>query len=489
MTTYQILIVDDEAASLAYMRGIIEAYATGYAVAAEAHDGAEALEMLSKNEPDILMTDIRMPGMDGVALAKEARRLYPRIIILMVSGYSDFEYARGALAAGAEDYLLKPLGVSQVSKKLGELHDRLDAEYTRRRLGCLSAALYGDRAEPRGLFACDRFRLAVLRKGNLSSVNRLSANAPLLIDQNDDEQWLLSGRDEQEWICIFPQDTAFENRIKRFYQSCMQSSDGLSVTLVYGRAHTLNALREGALRLLQILDERLVIGLSQLIDGTRESPAPSPETGHFLEKARQCLSVSDYPRLKELLFQWTMLCDQKAMPQRMAEEGLDRLASLAISQIPAHKGKNKQITMEIAEIMQVARSLSEAVSGVWDILFEASARGLGAESHKREELLQEITAYVREHYAEPLSVQSICTAFGVSPTYLSRLFRSGGSTTFGELLTDCRIAQAKTLLKDHGNVRLKDIAQCVGYDDPSYFIKVFKKQTGLTPTQYADDPD
>lgn len=284
--------------------------------------------------------------------------------------------------------------------------------------------------------------------------------------------WLLKGRDRREWICVLNGDADPERALE-----IQEDPEGLPVTVVYRKKVAADALQSTAAMLTEALENRLVMGVNQLIrmsgsGGDGKSAIPNS----MLQKIRHCISVSDYQRLKELLVQWAMECDRTALPQRLAEEAVERIASIALDELPMHRDRRRDVRMELEEIFQVARSMTEAMSGVWDILFEAAAREANKDRRQRDngELMGEIITYIRERYAQLLSVQSVCAAFGVSPTYLSRLFRHESSTTFSELLTDCRIEQAKALMLTHGDSKLKDIAQCVGYEDPSYFIKVFK---------------
>lgn len=171
---YRVVIVDDEEASLLYLRSIIDQFCPGFRVVREANDGLGARQVLAKEKPDVLITDVRMPGMDGVALAKEARRFYPEITILMISGYSDFEYARGAVSVGAEEYLLKPLNVMQIAGIMENIRGRLDDKYERLRAEALNAAVYEGKYDLRlfrQLFGQPRFHMAAIRRGNLR-VNR-----------------------------------------------------------------------------------------------------------------------------------------------------------------------------------------------------------------------------------------------------------------------------------------------------------------------------
>ena len=95
--------------------------------------------------------------------------------------------------------------------------------------------------------------------------------------------------------------------------------------------------------------------------------------------------------------------------------------------------------------------------------------------------------YINENYAQPLSMQSVCDEIGISQTCLSRLFRKYSDTTFNAYLTRCRMEAAMNLLRDKPDLLLRDVAACVGYDDSSYFTKVFHQYTGKTPSQFTSD--
>lgn len=103
-----------------------------------------------------------------------------------------------------------------------------------------------------------------------------------------------------------------------------------------------------------------------------------------------------------------------------------------------------------------------------------------------QELYDSAVAYIQENYAQPLSMQSVCDEIGISQTYLSRLFRKYSDMTFNTFLTQCRMEAAKKLLQEKPDLLLYDVAACVGYEDSSYFTKVFRQYTGKTPSQWAN---
>ena len=123
---YKVLIVDDETPALRYLQTIVEKYAPSCEIAGCCTSGEEALARLQKEHIDLLLTDISMPAMDGISLSMEARQMQPDIHIIIVTGYADFEYAKGAIQASVDDYILKPVSVSQMKDALDKLRLRMD---------------------------------------------------------------------------------------------------------------------------------------------------------------------------------------------------------------------------------------------------------------------------------------------------------------------------------------------------------------------------
>lgn len=123
---YKVLIVDDEYSSSHYIEALIEKKCPGFAVSASAENGRQALEQIDRERPDVLISDIRMPVMDGIELIETVSRSCPDVVLVLVTGYQDFEYARKALRAGVSEYLLKPVKPSQMQQLMEEIKRKLD---------------------------------------------------------------------------------------------------------------------------------------------------------------------------------------------------------------------------------------------------------------------------------------------------------------------------------------------------------------------------
>lgn len=127
---YQVLLVDDELPALRFIQSIIEKYAPDFQVTHTCPSGEKAYEYLQSHAVDVLITDIAMQRMNGIELAKLARRLQQDIHIVVISGYAEFEFAQGAIQAAVDDYILKPVGISQMKQVLSKLKSALDEEHS-----------------------------------------------------------------------------------------------------------------------------------------------------------------------------------------------------------------------------------------------------------------------------------------------------------------------------------------------------------------------
>ena len=124
---YRVLIVDDEMPALRFVQSIIERFSKNFQVAGVATSGEQGFQLLEQQMFDLLITDIGMRGMNGIELAQAARAMQPNIRIVIISGYGKFEYAQGAIQAGVDDYLLKPVSISKMTAILENLEKKLDA--------------------------------------------------------------------------------------------------------------------------------------------------------------------------------------------------------------------------------------------------------------------------------------------------------------------------------------------------------------------------
>ena len=125
---YRVLIADDEMPALRYTRNIIQQFCSQFQIVDAVISGEAALKVLQAQAIDLLITDISMHGMSGIELAQSAKKLQPDLHIVIISGYGEFEYAQGAIQAGVDEYVLKPVSITKMASILQSIQEKLDSE-------------------------------------------------------------------------------------------------------------------------------------------------------------------------------------------------------------------------------------------------------------------------------------------------------------------------------------------------------------------------
>lgn len=212
---YTILIVDDERPAQTFIKAICQKYCPAFDTILLSGSADDALRLMAQQHVHVLVTDISMPGINGIELAQRVRQLYPRTHTVIVSGYAEFEFARGAIQAGVDDYLLKPVEIQSFRQILDRIRETLDEEANDLMEETLTRLLCGEAVdEPLlcSLFSSRMMRFALVRQGNLFTV-RFAKFRTAQLRQVHQAGWIaFYGRDEQETILL----RSSADRQKRF---------------------------------------------------------------------------------------------------------------------------------------------------------------------------------------------------------------------------------------------------------------------------------
>ena len=428
MRLYSVLLVDDEEDAVQVIMKKINWESMGFRIAGYAGNGIEALEMAEKAQPDVVMTDIRMPYMDGLSLSRKLKELYPNIRIIIFSGFDDFEYAREAIQIEVEPYL------TAVSvKKLAE-------EHVREKWDCRIFSYLGE---------------------------------IIIITQLSEKREVTDYTDYMDRFCKMARRvcraevTAGIGRvcdeIKDIPISYKGAADAVSYRVILGNTRAINITEVNPKNADESWEERAVRQLFKMIrTGDRQS----------LEKA-----VSECVR--KLFGRETSLQKYRLLIMEIITEffrfGSDN--QLKTEQI---FGQNEDV---YGEIMRM-----ESVEAVQTWLMAVSARMqdmiLADRTNTTKSFVKRAAEYVKEHYSDQeLSVEVVCKALGVSTSYFSTVFKKETGKTFVKYLTEFRMEKAAELLLTKEE-KTYLIAQKAGYSDPNYFSYVFKRQFGVPPSKY-----
>lgn len=489
---YRVLIAEDEPAAMQHISTIIRIKCPGFEVAGTADNGKTALEMLETLKPDILITDVKMPVMDGITLVKKAGEKYPEILSVIISGYQDFDYAREALRSGCCDYILKPVKPSTFQERMRILQGKLDEAYyvmRNRMIREMCRGILPDEQKFKRVFSSDEYYVALFRKNSLP--RRFVNSRGIEIFSIKDEQMMVYGRDEMEALYICPRELLFHNS---FYQLMMHMVEkekaGASFYTMVLREDSVSAMRlpEVIKELYQTLDYRLIIGRNQVIvKGDEECVISNSESRNPLLERLEVM-VKDHAsqqKLQEEIAVCFCKWEEEGHTQLWVEDKVREIFGL----FRRHRALDEPIEMceyFMDEAFYYSTSMKELAVNISQIL----SKGMNEEARRIKidtpEFFEKITEYMKKHLTEQLSPQNICEVFGISQTYLSRLFRKYSTMGFNKTLNMLRIEKARDIMKENPSLFIKDVAAMAGYADQFYFSRIFRSVVGISPTEYME---
>ncbi len=489
---YRAMIVDDEPAALEYLCSVIEKKCSGFEIAAQAGNGEEALALIDTVQPDIVITDINMPRMDGISLVSRLYAQYPEVATVIVSGYQDFEYAKGAIQSGVSDYLLKPLKPSDMQKLLKRVELKIGRLYHSRRTE-LMKAMCGNRHFEANMslaryFPSPSYYAAIIRKNGLPK--RFTRQTGFEIFSTEDEVVMLYGRDEMEALYLYPQEmlgsNPFSDTVRQLYEA--EHAPRFYVTAVYHNASfPISAFPDVVQTLYHKLDECIVIGQNQFIEDTETTR--SEKAAHGEQEQRELVEYlirnENGDRLLDEAGKLVDIWRDAGHTQLQIENQLRYLLHL-ISEKPGFLMFHGNYDFLLDEILYNVANMEELKHEVEALLRIALPASSRAEFDKPERLFEVILAYLRNHIEEPLTIGALCDKFNLSQATLSRWFRKYKGMSLGNYLTEMRIDKAKLILTQHPDVHIKDVAERLGYSDQFYFSRIFRSVVGVCPSDYTN---
>lgn len=492
---YRILVADDEPAGMNHVCAIIEKKCPRYKITGRAENGQDALSLIRHNPPDIVITDVRMPVMDGIRLVTQMKQEYPEISAVIVSGYSEFDYVKGALKSGVCDYLLKPLVPLDLVRLLGQLEIKLKKQYYMKRNQILKTLCCGmdlGSGEVSHYFPDGGYYCALFRKNGLPG--RFSKFKGIEIFSMEEEQVYIYGRDEMEAIYLIPERLllrdSFTEAAEKIFRR--ENSGAAYVTgIVCPEAFSLEEFPRMAKKLYRKLDETIVTGHSRLVllDGSKKTSGRNGEEKEKYEQLEQLVRFGKYDRILKAFSEMLCIWEKNQYPQIHVEVRVRALFStlLSLYQPELNVADAAYALEEIFLCALDANDFSDSIKALLGQYFPKGDKDQNPdpEDHK-EHIYKEIRSFVYAHMAEPMTLHSICRIFGISQTTLSKMFRVYENTSFAAYMTRVRIEKAKELMKLAPPMLIKDIAERVGYADQFYFSRIFRSVTGVCPREYME---
>jgi two-component system, response regulator YesN len=501
----RIMIVDDEPVIRFGIKASVDWEKEGFVVIGDYANGAEALERLKSDHVDILITDIKMPVMDGLTLTQHALRLDPRIKVILVSSYNDFEYVHQGLKLGVVDYILKHtlepdelLATVQkcseiiseevrLENRLVDAHEHVSARLRARYAKVLKRFLAGNYHElPVGGYP------DWLNESYTAVYIRLNGVRGM----------------EETYGFLYPSimvEACVEAIYSRLPASVVMSTEACECfVLLSGQTdidHLLTQISKelsAEIGTAMTFGYQLGLGVEHIQDCFKESKEAC--TRDFFEGAGIYRYDNSQPRLART---GCHLPSMLPVSHTMNDEIFERIVAewkadwVKGGTTPAALKEEAcrvlsmmyKYAVDSFALVEAFEQLfeSESLNGLCDCLIDQFA-GLGRHVGQSPELsnpVEKALGYIQTHYLESVTLQQVADYVHVSKNYLSILFKKTMSQNFIDYLIDLRIRRAKELLI-HPELRIYEVAEQAGFNDVKYFSKLFKKITGLSPIDYRE---
>lgn len=520
------MIIDDEPIIRMGLKHVINWEDLGFKIVQEAKNGNDALGKFEEKPVDLIITDIKMPQMDGLDLLKALREKNNDVCVILLSGFAEFTYAQKGIEFGAFDYILKPMNPTDIEEVLNRAYKKL---------------MNNEKLKRSVLFSRDKVINDILQGKNLDKLYTLIKEYDLSFIRNQVQAAILELDDFEQQGEVWIQNGEYESilgKIKSIIEQEMKNNDDISSIITEGDLGSINIIMQQidiiddeelnkiALDVLDRILHRVknemqlnvTIGVGKVyetIESTCLSHFNAKESlkhkhvlgGNKIIHIEQLDSLEQnkfmYPLEEEkILISYILLGDSKAT--KFLGEILDQTIknmnyelykiSICFTQMIANIYKTVQekysFLNEVYNLMGIKdlgfvgyKNIEEIktnfINNISDLVDVINKYRLNKNDH----IVGKACQYILEHIDEDITLTSISEYLHISKNYFCTLFKQETGENFLEYLTKAKIDRAKVLLKED-NYKIYEISDLLGYKETGYFSKLFKKYTGFTPVDY-----
>lgn len=500
---YKVLLADDNALSRKAVRQSVSWKSNGCKVIGEAENGRKACEMIEKLRPDIVLMDIRMPGMTGLEAIRQLREQGIDSLYILITAYDDFSFAREGIQLGVFDYILKPVAEKElqrvVQKAVNSLMQEIQDGQREKRKRLLNESICGDTS------ALDELKDACARTGG-----RFQDYCMILLSSEK--------RIEDRFLEEIQKSCELRLPVRLLWTRCKEGAVFLCSfqELQMVREYNLLSLK-AAENMQEILQERgipSVISISE--NGKKIQDLPllyehaifARNSRFFLENQKvihyeslRSRSIRNEYELMEELEAFYLSCQnqedkmQENLRQFLicmekhenydAEYVRDILIQVGIMMTCQVRERDMGRYAKNAD--QIIRELSECKTAreayVWLQEYAELLAGSSSSAARLSAPARRILEYMNQHFQEHVSLQDVSEALDISSSHICRVLKNETGETFVTLLNKIRIQEAGKLLRE-GKWKVYEVAEKCGFSNYAYFYQLFKKETGISPTEW-----
>ena len=532
---YRVLLVDDEALTREAISENIRWQELGFELIASCENGRQAMEVIRQNTPDLVLTDICMPYVDGIELARYIYENCPDTRTVIISGYDEFEYAKQAVRYQVMEYILKPITPTELTDVLLKAKEKLDETRSRTRtLKKLKGAYQSNRPFLRGRFLNSLLRGDERPENLEEKMKDLDISLPgsfynTVILDGDDLTPFVSRypgiRDELAYfsICNITQELIEQKGLGVVFQNmnertviifCGSTREELEKRIDEGVGQVRCTIKE----LLQIetsagvgepvselgklyqsfekaraaLELKWLLGGSQvlrssLLNARQSTPV---DVQHWIGRVLSSVKAGSEEEIETEVRSFAQELREVRINRNRAIIYMQNLLLGVINGADLDEEQENEIVKEEKELMNRLYTYERLRDMATDIIAicQSISRLLNEQkdSYGKKQAVR-AQEYIEQNYMNSdVNLNSVCSYLAMSTSYFSTLFKQYTGETFIEALTRKRMEKAKYLL-EHTSKRAYEVAEEVGFADPHYFSVAFKKATGKTPTEYAKE--
>lgn len=528
----KVFLAEDEFIIREGIKNNIDWQAHGYEFCGEASDGELAFPLIQKTRPDILITDIKMPFVDGLALSRLVKKELPETEIIILSGYEEFDYAKEAIQIGVARYLLKPINGEtllqeidsvaeiilgkQKEKEIREKYQKeMEENSLRDQMDLFQHLVTGDCSMEELLSVADKldlkimapwYSIVLLKIQSMKHDYEEYSGSIVVVDERivklaEPEHVLVFDRALEGRAFLFKADSEEELLAyqKEYLGDVKEVLSGYANLRYFGGIGTpVNRLREipasfedasHAFAHRYLVAESCILDSSLLMqEGAAEHEdfrisAVNPEQ---IDRAKmqEFLRTGDLDEVVYFVDEFFGKLDGGAMKSRIFRQYITMDAYFSIVDFLKGLGLQKDEIEAPDQDGSILQDEKSAMDYIVRIMNKALVLREKKASSRYEDVVSEVIHYIEDNYAqEELSLNLLASHVNFSPNHLSMIFSQQTGQTLIRYLTDYRMNRAKELLRCSSK-KSSVISMEVGYKDPHYFSYLFKKTQGMTPTQY-----
>ncbi len=534
----KLVIADDEVKTLEGIEECLDWSGLGMEIAGRARNGLSALELVRKLEPDILMTDIKMPRLDGIELSMLLREEFPRLKIIFITGYADLSYIKSAFKYDVIDYILKPIDPDELEEVIAKTADKCRLE---KKMDDRSRELEAKIRQSLPLLREKFFQLLISgeikdRDEILERMAFLEVDLPengysMAVIVNIDDFYLLSasrsvremqllsysavnvaaevvnsaargaafesGQNEFTCIICFPADAdepSIEEKVDAIangIRSELNKYLDLSVTIGIGEwVDRIDRVASSYQSAKYAINQKMLVGKNKIIynSGIKlENETENPLDARDAEDLLIALRLGSCERAEAAVNGiFERLGRVKTADRQYIHGGCLQLVSLINRVVNESGGSAPEEHINLYDMVSHLFRL-ETVEDLKVYILSACGSVCGniasRQSSSSKKVIEDIKTIIYEKYGEDITINSIARDVYLTPSYICLLFKQETGETINGFLTRYRIEKAKEIMSGR-TAKLYEICRQVGYSDPKYFSKIFKKYTGMNPSEY-----